>query len=1204
MRIKQEITFAKNDGLNSDVSLEFMGAGDSRYRLNCRSFITAEGNALSVENIAGNTKVSARLWIGVNTVIGECADIENDAIVYFIHNNSGGHSIFRYLSRTNVIERILYNELILGFNLEYPVSHSNIVDGILFWTYGYKQPRQLHLQRALNYTSGAAVTPENTYLALTEQALLQIATPPIYSPSQVAFSVPQRPEYWTDDSYKQNHLRDSLYQFAFRHTYIDNRVSVKSETSKVPIPYGDENATGIPTYLYQNNVIRVPFDTGSSEIKRVDILARTGNIGDWRIIEQKEKFDSTGQYDGYLSLTTASMTIGDVNISLSVAELASVGDQLFIWGVGIPDDTTFIKKPTGLVMNKAATATLINAQIYVARMYDNCTYLYDWYNNKVTIALDQDDIDRPFDYVPQIAGTQDVLHTNEMVWGDITEGYDNVPVDVELEYLVETVDAMVGSNTNFTVTNIMSAYEFIDIAEFYPATRPFVVGDLVTITLQGLRVIPGVDFVVSYYTKTITQEDLTDVDIIAEYFRDQINDIDEIYSSTYDDVTKWLSVYRRDGNAFVGGMIATITGASSKFKEFKFGAWHEFGLIYKDAEGRAGAVNTSENCRIYMPFLTEIYNDLTNKSNYYINAIRWQINHAAPAWATSYSWVYAARSTVVDWFQSRAAFTPAANTIEVDVDVSLTEIRTARPNFIIPNYIWQKGDRMRFITEADGHTLLSQYVDVEILGPDNATDQPTIALFNYAAYNIGNGSIVEVYRPAKNTDNAFYFEVSESYPITAGVHSQTSGRFIINYPLTGVQVNTVNNAFKYQRYHPTASYIVESPHFSEYYSSEVYDIGTPHIVNKEAKQSRLKGMIRKGGKYLENTQTNQIAKAEANDYILLPEENGAVTILKEIGYTLKAVQEKKNNSIYISRTEYIDANGKESLVRSDDILGTLKPSQDDYGCQTRGAFVLNDRSLYFADVRNGAVVRDSANGMYDISKYRFKKEISDMFSSAIKGDDLTIRMGFNERFMEMNMTTRYIDKSGSIPKTIESTLIFNEADLRWKCYASYIADYYASIGNVFVSFKNGELWVHDSGLYNNFYGTQYEQQIDFAANMVFDKVKVFDFVGINTNNNKFVSASATKAWDVAFVIVEPSVQYPQGLYSYIPAGKLRHKEGILYGDILRDVYTPMTGTTLNKLINGRPMRGTAARIMLRNKSDQSVVLNGVIIGMTFSEKSK
>lgn len=83
------------------------------------------------------------------------------------------------------------------------------------------------------------------------------------------------------------------------------------------------------------------------------------------------------------------------------------------------------------------------------------------------------------------------------------------------------------------------------------------------------------------------------------------------------------------------------------------------------------------------------------------------------------------------------------------------------------------------------------------------------------------------------------------------------------------------------------------------------------------------------------------------------------------------------------------------------------------------------------------------------------------------------------------------------------TITFDEQNNAWTSFHSYEPEWMASLGNNFYSFKNGNLYVHES---NNvprtqFYGTNHGLQVTFSSNQSPSEVKLFKTLMLESNSN-------------------------------------------------------------------------------------------------------
>lgn len=62
------------------------------------------------------------------------------------------------------------------------------------------------------------------------------------------------------------------------------------------------------------------------------------------------------------------------------------------------------------------------------------------------------------------------------------------------------------------------------------------------------------------------------------------------------------------------------------------------------------------------------------------------------------------------------------------------------------------------------------------------------------------------------------------------------------------------------------------------------------------------------------------------------------------------------------------------------------------------------------------------------------------------------------------------------------TMAFDEANNAFEGQRSYHPENWCCLGTLLISFLNGDLWTHDSAVYNNWYGVQYESSITIPYN--------------------------------------------------------------------------------------------------------------------------
>ncbi len=953
--------------------------------------------------------------------------------------------------------------------------------------------------------------------------------------------------YDNDFSYKRNMLRGKLFQFAIRYVYDDYEKSCWSPISKVPLPVSEETIFGMWLFdITHNNCINIEFDTGHHIVKRIEIAAREGNTGDWFLIDRVDKYNSNGDI-------------------------------------------------------------LINS---------NILYTYKFYNNKQIEALDQTDNARLFDYVPQIAGTQAVIEKNMLTYGDITEGYDNV--DVKVDLFVTTTLEETGTAIQKHVDRIDPDPPALSGAILYPrdsilfSSFELMIGTVITINIVNSA--QGVNYSVV--------ETWLPQDTVTTFFNRIIVKINalEYYSGSG---TYYSATYSLTGGGGVllvinlyqfSPSVAQTTNVTISFNNLKkYKSWLpgtlEFGLIYYDRGNRSGAVNVGTGSVVTVKDFGEVMPPqtvITTKE--FVNRITWWISNKPPIWATHYQWACFRRDSWTKFIEV-PIYSIALNNGFLDLNVSSTVslIYAANKKSILSTYVWQKGDRIRFIKKPStvnvGVGTINEYdyiqtvLDFEINGQDATTGIITIDYFDYNYYAIGANTIVRIYTPRKLTQQKIFHEFGEVGEIgDAGLptrYHKTNDVFGHDQYGTQPAIGTFDSGDIYvkARWTPSGVYACQAEEFSDWYDSKVTDIGRPNAIIQDMRRLRLQD-IRRGGILIEDSKINGMSTFKANDKIDLTAKYGIINKLVYRGFTLKVYQTYKVTPIYINRSSQTDVSGKESLIFSDKVMTIGNTPNEEWGTDLPASVITYGNSIYFFDRHSAQWIWDAGNGLIPINN-----KMSKEFKLLSQKRNLDVVAWVNE-YGEIIANFSYA-KDGELVNIRETkVLMFNTADKRWKTYLPFYdaegnyPEMYAGTDENFVSWINGSIYLHNVGAYNEFFGVQHTQKIPILFNNGAKTDKIFQTIEV-------VSTDVFDCPNDGDIFIMDEDALPQGMKSRLKAGQFKWKEGKYVAGFMRDVTTP--GNIQNKIINGRPLRGKVLCCILHNNSKNLVILKSVTIKGITSE---
>lgn len=1113
-----------------------------------------------VRNSKGNTLINHTLPTGNNTCIGSLRNIKENSIIYFVYNDLGNHSILEFYCETRTIEVIFapdaalgFTTNFLGFTLENKIHSANIIDDILTWTDNNVSPRKINKKSAkafMNSTPPSAdVFPYSSLIATgTEAQKLQFIEFIKYKPPFQPVS-----ELRFDSSRKTNYLQEKMVQVIYRYIYDDDEYSRWSDGSYVSLPYGTENINGTFANSVANNYLRAIFNTGHPTVKAIDLAFRFGNTGTWAKLDTPVR-----KYDNDNNEVIAS----DI-----------------LWS-------------------------------------------YDFYNDTVLIEI-PDQIDN-YDSVPQLSKTQDIVDNNIQIFANNVEGYENPDISVLTEYVNTQVDM---GESLVTLQNSAGIFEEIT----YWDVGPDPIGVLVISNNRPSYIVEG-----SVISFVLNRTDCATFNGCGAYNLE----FTITYGITAEDLDNWPTTlagklvlaiqntaYPAGGAGFIysGAYTIVLTGdqgtgeytriydavvipPTTKQASLKKGAFHTYGIVYKDAQGRDGGVVTNQSMVLYNPYLPEILPGTAVDNQYaYVSNAKFTINHQPPIWAKTYEVVYALSNIqkYTQFLLKGSIYTILNGNYELDCSYIIDYITKERIITSV-DFQFEPGDYLRFVSNDDFYC--ETYVNAKVLAFDTTTNKLTVSPYSWFQVTAGmatptqQGTLCELYRikPELDTSNRPFFAIGETYDVLnpGTVNRYHAGNTQDQTALQPAVVSLIHgDCYIYRRYFNanTMAAMVESENFSDIYQSKNIDISMVYTVIPEGKTRRYEQGLRYGGRYFPNTNTNNLCTFNGSDYDTVNTRFGPINKIVSIGYTLKVLQTKKNTSIYIDRNMIFNPNGDNQLTLTDRVLGNKNPSELDYGCEHPESVCVDDRQIYFFDVNTGTFIQDSANGMFPISAYKMVTYFRNIADAIKNTSGVYVYASVDNYNKYVNVS--FVDTNAT-PAIEDQTIAYHVGDNRWKSNMPYIPDYFGSNALTFISFKNGALWEHNTNpIHNNFYGVQYSMKVKVVSNIDYPKVKVFDNIAVYTN-------STFESPNTGDISIPAGLNYPNGMESRLIAAKFRSKEGVSYASYLRDQNTPNSVSANDALLSGRKLRGEVLIQQLENSDTDEVVLYSVIIHSTPSELSK
>jgi len=233
---------------------------------------------------------------------------------------------------------------------------------------------------------------------------------------------------------------------------------------------------------------------------------------------------------------------------------------------------------------------------------------------------------------------------------------------------------------------------------------------------------------------------------------------------------------------------------------------------------------------------------------------------------------------------------------------------------------------------------------------------------------------------------------------------------------------------------------------------------------------------------------------------------GSVQKLHAWDDSMVVICEDKTLRVLANKSALYNANGSSNLISDSRVIGDPIEYNGDYGISTNPeSFASHGFRCYFADKSRGVVIRLSKDGISPISSHYMNSFFRQRLFSAE-----TFYGSYDARKKLYNISFDGLD-----------TVCFSEDVSGWVTRASFIPENAVYLNNIYYTYLNGELWRHDSEnvFRNNFYGTQYNSQVEFIINddpSVIKKYRTLGYEGTSSWVAKEIKTDQVKGKETTF----------------------------------------------------------------------------------------
>ncbi len=1163
-------------GMDTDTDDHFMKEGSYRFALNVHVGSSESDNMFSVENVKGNALVSYTLPAGTNKIIGTHEDIINKAVYCFLYNEYTIPNNVTYAGALVTVQNNgsqpsgIINSDLVRISTNTPNGNKWIVQfpgtGNVYRL--VNPSRFIDLSTDAGYTgsySGPGTLTRFKHSILKYDSITNTVSL-VYQHSRLNFDT----DYpitgtslingilsWTDGYNPPRSLRltDASSYDSF---FVEAELDFIRTPPSVPATIVGSYDTTLPNFMqnksYQFIYRYVYKDDSRSVWSGMSELIPTGYLD-----AKKNKLVITIQNEELTNFTVFSKIITGIELAFRDGDSLSFK---FIDKVNFPTAST--------------------------------TVTYTFYNDKGYNTIATTETDHLFELVPRIAGSMSAIR-NRIFFGDCTEGFDVNPGDFTISTVSYTTLTVPTKNT--LALKSLSLFDigivFYDRAQRKSGTYKLArvstenttrryVGAKISFALSGKPPVWATRYQI-VRTKNLRKSFfLQGCCIVISNTNGQSEESRILFNGLNGNISY---------SPTEGDYITFLTPSGG------------FGLINKNykvlkADGNfivvEGSVplapNTSSGQQSYAFKYCEIYSETTPDTFYY---------------DISPSYPVIAPHTDFRLF----GFDNASTGKNIEITSGDISVRNLDDSYVYYSSVTIKFTTFTPSTTTVSHTITINGINITV----NATaDNPKSAnsvvnefvdIINNKNYPFAAFFVADVpdgfYAPENfNEKNAAIFIVRSKTKGTGGsiAYSSSSANvtFLINTSGPGAQSILDNTVFE-----------AMSPTDERF---EVWDknIGRPNIVLTNGdKESRRKNIVRYGQNYINGTSINNMASFYIDDIKDMPGV-GAVRKLiaasnnQSEGTVLLAVQENEISSLYIGQTVIKNSGGGQNVSVTDDVIGTVNPLQKLTGTINPESVVQHNGTVYGFDALRGIVWRYGQDGLTLISEELGGGTLAGMRNFFYNRSKYLL--GLNTSFKCFAGFDPYNNEYIlSIPNTDSEmiTIAWSEKTNRWTSFMSFVGESYQKINTSFLSFKNGQTWLHRSNsLYNNFYGIQYLSKLEMVCNQDPLQSKILQMIEQVANGSQ---------WDCT-KITTPAGQNSElmGLFditnpSAVPAD-FRQFENRYSAVVMRDKNTPAMQASDYPLINGDVIRSDVFSILMENSNTSKQNLFAVDVSYITSYK--
>lgn len=629
----------------------------------------------------------------------------------------------------------------------------------------------------------------------------------------------------------------------------------------------------------------------------------------------------------------------------------------------------------------------------------NSTYTYYFYNSSSYNSIDPEETDLYFSWLPNKANTLEALNGNVIIYGGITNGYNNL-LRSEVDVTVTTGVAP-GQSTNqpsISVTTILGPGGNPD-----GASLQFTIGSVIVsgaiyhieFTAEYRYPLAAPPTIINKNINYTTTPSDTQNSIVTNVIAALYNPLEPLVYTDNGNGVFTVSILPSQYRRYMYNAVVYVTNTDSASAQsaWKWDYSGRLGLVYFDEFGKTNGVVSfvSDNVLDNTDFAFTTSKFTTLSSVPQIPFVSATINHTPPIWAKTYQWVRSNNLPSNFLQYVTCQFSDPSDGFLYFCIQNLLYQKNVDSGFV-PSYEFTPGDRIRVMGSflLGNFTSYTDQLDFEIIGtvdnkfmsgPNPSTVGTWIKVVkpvSFPAYT--RMSFVELYTPrlTEKNNQTFFYEWGEEYAIyeTGGnryhrgqIQDQTATQ-----PATFTWFNG-NVYYRPRRFYTIVNNansdveLMMEASYSDYFVSTVNSDGRVWVIDENAKEEYNPILVRWGGKYQSGTNINNLPIFRPNDFDEVDRSKGAIRRFKTRDRILRVFQDRGTGQYGVYARFIQNNNGQSELVTTNDIITTnnIQYYQGVYGVSGYPTnLVSTQHSDYFADVVTGRAIRLGGDGLTDL----------------------------------------------------------------------------------------------------------------------------------------------------------------------------------------------------------------------------------------------